>query len=130
MLGVEVGKIEEAWAVLANSNQKICKDVKLVAKYSEGIAILTTSKPLPLNIRSVVATTFPPFRCKSHMILLLGTCGNICCIRSTSASRARTLLALLRFEPEEPLLDPEKNKYRTANAPTRIMMRSCGRLTV
>lgn len=50
-----------------------------------------TSKPRPLKILSVVATTFPPFRCRSHMMLRRETCGNICCILSTSASLARVL---------------------------------------
>lgn len=55
---------------------------------------LTTSRPLPLNILSVVVATLPPFLWRSHMIVLLATCGNICCILSTSASRALILLAL------------------------------------
>jgi len=69
-----------------------------------------TSNPLPLNILSVVATTFPPFRCRSHMILRLDTCGNICCIRSTSASLARTLFVddAPRFAVEGLLFEKKK----------------------
>jgi hypothetical protein len=50
---------------------------------------LTTSRPRPLRILSVVATTLPPFRCKSHRMLRRSSWGNICWMRSTSASRAR-----------------------------------------
>ena len=91
---------------------------------------LTTSSPLPLNILSVVATTFPPLRCKSHMIFRLDTCGNICCIRSTSASRA------LRLFADEPFLFPlaleldEKKKYRIARPPRKSIRISCGMLIV
>jgi len=89
-----------------------------------------TSKPLPLSILSVVATTFPPFRCKSHMILRRETCGNICCILSTSASLARMLFAEveLRFCDED-VLD-EKKKYRIASAPSTSIMSSWGRFIV
>lgn len=44
-----------------------------------------TSKALPLNTLSVVAVTFPPFRCRSHMISLRLNCGNICDNWSTCA---------------------------------------------
>jgi hypothetical protein len=90
-------------------------------------AELTTSKPRPLNILSVVATTFPPFRCRSHMILRRETCGNICCILSTSASLARMLFAdvVLRFGDD--VLPDEKKKYRIASAPSTINRSSCGR---
>lgn len=87
---------------------------------------LTTSNPRPLNILSVVATTFPPFRCRSHMILRRETCGNICCILSTSASLARMLFADvgLRFGDGVSL---ETKKYRIASAPSTNNMSSCGK---
>jgi len=94
------------------------------------IGRLTTSSPLPLNILSVVATTFPPFRCKSHMILRLDTCGNICCMRSTSASLARTLFAEDAPRFADAALELEKKKYRSARPPSTIIKSSCGMFTV
>lgn len=86
------------------------------------------SNPLPLKILSVVAITFPPFRCRSHMIVLLDTCGNICCTRSTSASLARALLV------DEVLfrdgLGVEKKKYRMARPPSSRTKISCGTFMV
>lgn len=80
----------------------------LEEKHHDRSTRLTTSKPLPLSILSVVATTFPPFLCKSHMILRLETCGNICWIRSTSASLARKLFAALRPCDPECVLEEKK----------------------
>src|SRR6266576_5827646 len=51
-------------------------------EHSEGP---TTSKALPLNTLSVVAATFPPFLCRSHVISLRFNCGNICDNWSTCA---------------------------------------------
>jgi hypothetical protein len=64
------------------------------------------------------------------MILLRETCGNICCILSTSASLARMLFAdvVLRFCDEG--LPDEKKKYRIARAPSTNIMSSCGRVIV
>lgn len=61
------------------------------------VIMRTDSRLLPLRIRSVVASTLPPFLCKSHMMLRLGSCGNICATCSTCAGLT-WLLAL-------PLLD-------------------------
>jgi hypothetical protein len=91
-------------------------------------ARLTVSKPLPLKILSVVATTFPPFRCKSHIILRLDTCGNICCIRSTSASLARTLFVVAAARVAE--FEDEKKKYRIPTTPRTSIRSSCGILIV
>lgn len=64
------------------------------------------------------------------MILRLDTCGNICCMRSTSASLARTL-----FADEAPRCEVEgllllKKKYRIARPPRARIRRSCGRFIV
>jgi hypothetical protein len=88
---------------------------------------LTTSNPRPFSILSVVATTFPPFRCRSHMMLRRATCGNICWMRSTSASRAARADDEPRGSDDAP---DEKKKYRTARPPRRSTRRSCGRLMV
>lgn len=40
-------------------------------------ASVTVSRPLPLNALSVVAATFPPFRCRSQAMSLLFSCGSI-----------------------------------------------------
>lgn len=135
LLGEEVEKTEGALICVSRDTSDVTQAMQTqisrkVRIQGEKIEVLTTSKPLPLNILSVVATTFPPFRCKSHMILLLEICGNICCIRPTSSSRARMLFALLRFTPDAAGFEPEKKRYRIANAPTNITMRSCGMFTV
>lgn len=91
---------------------------------------LTTSKPLPLNILSVVATTFPPFLCKSHMIFRRDTCGNICCTRSTSASLARILFADVTPRFCDEFVELEKKKYRIARPPRTMIRSSCGTFTV
>ena len=90
---------------------------------------LTVSSPLPLSILSVVAATLPPFLCRSHMMVRRGICGNICCILSTSASRARRLLALevdCDVREEAPL----KKSHRIAIPPMKRTRRSCGMPTV
>lgn len=97
------------------------------SKKTDVWGIHTTSNPLPLNILSVVATTFPPFRCRSHIIFRRDTCGNICCILSTSASLARMLFADVAFRlcEDDAELD-EKKKYRIARPPSRSSISSCG----
>lgn len=55
----------------------------------------------PLNILSLVAATLPPFRCRSQIISLRPTCGNICVICSTS--RSSTALLLEPLELEDPV---------------------------
>jgi hypothetical protein len=91
----------------------------------------TTSRPLPLSILSVVATTFPPFRCRSHIILRRDTCGNICCILSTSASLARMLFAdVALLLCDEGVAFDEKKKYLMARPASRSSINSCGRFMV
>ena len=63
----------------------------------------TLSNPLPLNTLSVVACTLPPFRCRSHCISLLLSCGNICAICSMCAGLAvlRSLAACVEVDAGE-----------------------------
>lgn len=91
----------------------------------------TTSRPLPLSILSVVATTFPPFRCRSHIIFRRDTCGNICCILSTSASLARMLFAdVALLLCDDGVAFDEKKKYLIARPASRSRINSCGRFMV
>ena len=76
--------------------------------------VLTVSK-LPLDrIRSVVAATLPPFRCRSHMMSLRAICGNICAICSTSARL--TPRRFVELAADDPAREGEKKKYRMASA--------------
>jgi hypothetical protein len=59
----------------------------------------------------------------------LAICGNICCILSTSASRARRLLAL-EVECGAREDGPLKKNHRIANPPMKRTSRSCGILIV
>ena len=45
----------------------------------------TLSRPRPPSTRSDVAATLPPFLCRSHMMSLRLSCGNICATCSTWA---------------------------------------------
>ena len=117
-LGVEVGKTAVATNPKIHQQNILIQDPTWHATPSK--TVLTTSSPLPLKTLSVVATTFPPFLCKSHIMLRLGTCGNICWILSTSASLALTFCAALR-EPPPSVPALLKKKYRMARPPrTRI----------
>lgn len=53
------------------------------------VIIYTVSNPLPPSIRSVVAAALPPFRCKSHAMSRLLSCGNICATWSICAGFMR-----------------------------------------
>lgn len=90
---------------------------------------LTVSNPLPLSILSVVAAMFPPFLWRSHIMDRLGTCGNICCILSTSASRARILFAL-EMELDDRVEGFEKKSQRMTRPPRSRTRRTCGILIV
>ena len=68
---------------------------------------LTGSSCLPINTLSVVACTLPLFRCRSHMISLRFSCGNICDICSTCAAVKRRPL---RGADEE--LDEEEREAK------------------
>jgi hypothetical protein len=51
--------------------------------------MLTVSKPLPFSPLSIVAATFPPFRCKSHAMSRLLSCGSISATWSICAGLTR-----------------------------------------
>ncbi len=51
--------------------------------------VLLTVSSLPASILSVVAAMLPPFLWRSQSAVRRSTCGNICCILSTAASRCR-----------------------------------------
>lgn len=92
----------------------------------ETIMPLTTSRPRPLNTLSVVATTLPPFRCKSHMTSRRPTWGNMLMMLSTSASRTRlrvVVLVVVRLEDE----DGPKKRYRRMRPLMRMIKSSVGR---
>lgn len=55
------------------------------------LIIHTISSPLPPSIRSVVAAALPPFRCKSHAMSRLLSCGNICATWSICAGFMRVV---------------------------------------
>lgn len=87
------------------------------------------SSPRPPSTLSVVAATFPPFRCRSHAMLRRSRSGKILWIESTFAtSTGRPALAL----DEEPELLAEappaglERYHRMARKPTRATARSCG----
>ena len=75
---------------------------------------LTVSNPLPLKIRSVVAATLPPFKCKSHIISLWFICGNICDICSTCAGSTLRPRGSCTAAPSR----DEKNHRKTKNETT------------
>jgi hypothetical protein len=106
------GDVDEEEADAGRDGWNVCGGLGLSAlvrpaEQMPGTSLLTVSKLLPLNIRSVVAATLPPFLCRSHMIVRVAICGNICFIRSTSASRTRflsvldVLVVLREVEPEK-----------------------------
>ena len=58
------------------------------------------------------------------------TCGNICCILSTSASLARRLLAEFGLRFCDDVDGEEKKKYRIAMPPRTSIKISCGTFIV
>lgn len=98
-------------------------DETIVAVESDGVVINegggwkdggAGSSPLPVNILSVVDCTLPLFRCKSHMISLLLSCGNTCAIWSTCAEVKRipgvVPLGVVEDVDEESLVAAEEKK--------------------
>lgn len=82
------------------------------------------SKPLPPKTLSVVAATFPPFRCRSHAIALRSSCGNIADTWST------LLTSTCRSREEELGVDDAGllRNHRIARKPTSATAMSCGML--
>jgi len=89
---------------------------------------LTVSNPRPLNTRSVVAATIPPFLCRSHAISLLFNCGNMLAIWSMCAGLIRTA----RFVPagRVPAAAGFARYHRMARTETMMKTMSCGMLSV
>ena len=75
------------------------------------LGALTVSNDPLVRILSVVAATLPPFCCKSQIIALRSTCGNITAICSTSAESAIRGLPLAVVSE-----DLEKKRYRIVKA--------------
>lgn len=88
------GYINETRTLLA-----VCSYHTVVSSEENKQSKLTISKPRPLKILSVVAATLPPFRCKSHIISRVFSCGNICDICSTWAGSTACPRARVRLPP-------------------------------
>jgi hypothetical protein len=123
--------VDEEDAGIGSGGWNVCGGFRKVSSSirSERARRLTVSSPLPLSILSVVAATLPPFLWRSHMMVRLAICGNICCILSTSASRARRLLAL-EVDCDAREEAPLKKNHRIAIPPMKRTRRSCGMLIV
>jgi hypothetical protein len=71
----------------------------------------TGSKPLPVNIRSVVAGTEPLFRCRSHMMSRRFSCGNMAETCSTCAAVKRRPLLRPLLDAPAPADDDVHHRY-------------------